>query len=402
MNEKRQTTSLQSVPQHPARHQLTHELHARPFEEISAPTEIFLFASLTGEGGDPEEWQRLSEFCAGFGVQTPETQVKHFSAVLGAFRFRWERHTEFTTCTVITHGLAGSPFNNEPPAELISWLGKSKGELLVATRLSIQSGGYDTKPPNWPFVKASLVCSQIASHEAQVWTDLRIHKNGYNHILLQDRSLSQLLIKMRARQQEGESITGTIEQDRALLEELSQLSAEIEEMSSLTAYRFAASRAYYALTISRIVELDEKPVSGFQTIGEFLDRRLNPAMRTCESASARLDDLALRANRAGSLLRTRIDLVLEQQNHDLLDSMNQRARLQLRLQETVEGLSIAAITYYLVGLVAYGAKSLQQLQFNIEPDLISGIAIIPIALLVGFGVKQIRRSLNATQSAGMD
>ncbi len=43
-------------------------------------------------------------------------------------------------------------------------------------------------------------------------------------------------------------------------------------------------------------------------------------------------------------------MALEAQNQTLLASMDRRARLQLRLQQTVEGLSVAAICYYVVGL----------------------------------------------------
>src|SRR3546814_18423991 len=60
---------------------------------------------------------------------------------------------------------------------------------------------------------------------------------------------------------------------------------------------------------------------------------------------------------ASNLLRTRVDIELEAQNRDVLMSMNRRARLQLRLQETVEGLSVVAISYYVVGLVGYAAKA---------------------------------------------
>src|SRR3546814_19661742 len=87
-----------------------------------------------------------------------------------------------------------------------------------------------------------------------------------------------------------------------------------------------------------------------------MDRRLAPAMRTCESTAGRLETLASRVGRASNLLRTRVDIQLEAQNRDVLVSMNRRARLQLRLQETVEGLSVVAIRYYTVELAAHAAK----------------------------------------------
>ncbi|MFX7306686.1 DUF3422 family protein, partial [Acinetobacter baumannii] len=84
-----------------------------------------------------------------------------------------------------------------------------------------------------------------------------------------------------------------------------------------------------------------------QTFEEFLLRRLTPAFRTGEAVSDQLDSLATRIDRASKLLRTRVDLTLEAQNQDLLQSMNRRGHLQLQLQQAVEGLSVVAITYYL-------------------------------------------------------
>jgi uncharacterized membrane-anchored protein len=133
-----------------------------------------------------------------------------------------------------------------------------------------------------------------------------------------------------------------------------------ESEAAANSFRFGASRAYYDLAKRRISELREERLTGVQTLEEFLDRRLAPAMATCSSVEKRLLDLSERVARASDLLRTRVDIAREQQNQTLLASMNRRARLQLRLQQTVEGLSIAAITYYVVGLVGYGAKAAKE------------------------------------------
>jgi uncharacterized membrane-anchored protein len=168
---------------------------------------------------------------------------------------------------------------------------------------------------------------------------------------------------------------------------------EIQTLSARVRYRLSAAEAYYALVNSRIKELNEERVTGYQTIGEFLQRRLSPAMRTCENVNQRLEDLAKRTARAVDLLRTRLNLNLEHQNHALLEAMDQRARIQIRLQETVEGLSIAAITYYIVGLIGYLAKSSQMLNAGIKPELIVSFCVVPVALLVYFGVRRIKRRI---------
>ena len=162
-----------------------------------------------------------------------------------------------------------------------------------------------------------------------------------------------------------------LEDEQRLLGELTDVSAGIERISAETNYRFSAARAYYALVQRRIQELREERIEGFQTIQEFMDRRLSPAMRTCESTQDRLDTLSRRVARAGQLLRTRVDVTLEAQNRDLLESMNRRAKLQLRLQETVEGLSVAAISYYLVSLVKYLAEGGESFGLPLTPNQIT-------------------------------
>ena len=143
----------------------------------------------------------------------------------------------------------------------------------------------------------------------------------------------------------------------------------------------------------RIEELREERIEGIQTIAEFMDRRLAPAMRTCESVGERLEACATRLGRVSALLRARVEVALEAQNRDLLASMDRRARLQLRLQQTVEGLSVAAITYYVVGLIAYAAKAAHGVGLTLDPDLAAGLAVIPAALAVWWGVRRIRRGL---------
>ncbi len=182
-----------------------------------------------------------------------------------------------------------------------------------------------------------------------------------------------------------------LEDERRLLGELTRMSAEIEDMAATASYRFAAARAYDALVRRRVAELRETRFEGMQTIGEFLERRLAPAMATCEAVAARLEARSDRVSRASQLLRTRIDIALEAQNGELLRSMDRRARLQLRLQQTVEGLSVAAISYYLVGLVGYAAKALKAAGVALDADLVTGLSIPLVVGLVGFGVWRLRR-----------
>ena len=89
-------------------------------------------------------------------------------------------------------------------------------------------------------------------------------------------------------------------------------------------------------------------------------------------------------------------MALEEQNRDLLESMDSRARLQLRLQETVEGLSVVAISYYLVGLVAYGAKSAKALGLPVDADITTGVSLPVIILVVWYAMRRFRRKITKT------
>jgi uncharacterized membrane-anchored protein len=187
--------------------------------------------------------------------------------------------------------------------------------------------------------------------------------------------------------------------DEALLEQLTRLAANVESAIGESRYRFGATSAYHDLVESRIAELREQRLPGTQTIAEFMARRLSPAMATCRSVAQRLVELSERVARANDLLATRVGVARERQNQDLLASMDRRARLQLRLQETVEGLSIAAITYYVAGLVGYVAKGLKASGVPIDADLTVGVAIPIVAVLVALGVRYVRRRLAKAEGA---
>ena len=169
--------------------------------------------------------------------------------------------------------------------------------------------------------------------------------------------------------------TDSVPDDDALLQQLMALAAEVESALAGSQARFSASRAYHALVTTRIGELREQRIAGLQTIDEFMARRLSPAMATCATVSQRLHNLSERVAQASSLLSTRVDIARQQQNQALLVATARRAKLQLRLQQTVEGLSVAAIVYYLTGLVGYGAKALKVAGVGLSPDLVTGAAV---------------------------
>ncbi len=415
---------------HPRRFQLANEVHARPHQPAQAPLRASYLAVLVEAGERGREHAHVAGLCAQAGVRPPPEDAIHFAAGLGAFSLRWERHTEFSSYTFFREGLASQRFAEPATAAVpAEWLGAIPGRTLVAAHAELLGRG--APMPGGAeiasfFGRNYVVGAEVGDGAGAAFTDFRIHADGFGRFLLVDRDLSHFQAgRMLQRLFEIETYRmmallalpvareiapalGRMEAelariasdlsaggggDEALLEQLTRLAADAESSIGGSRYRFGATRAYYDLVHSRIRELRERRLPGTQTIEEFMERRLAPAIATCESAARRLLELSERVARANNLLATRVGVVRERQNQELLASMNRRARLQLRLQETVEGLSVAAITYYGVGLVGYAAKALKAGGARVDVDLATGLAIPVVAVLAALGVRYVRRSI---------
>jgi uncharacterized membrane-anchored protein len=413
---------------------LNDEVHARPFASVAAPLAASHLAVLWGEGGAEADCRHLAQLCRAADLPPPPQEAGHFAGEFGAFALRWERHSEFSSYTFLRPDAAGEPFARGAAAiDKVpqDWLAALPGSVLVAAHfvlLRAEPGAGDAALLARALVPDTTAGSRIAGGGALAWTDFRLHEDGFGRILARDIRLTPrqagrmmqrlyeietyrmmaLLALPVAREAAPaitrigdelarltQSLTGIagLDDERRLLDRLVALSAEAERIAAATQYRFGAGRAYYALVRRRIEELREERIEGLQTIAEFMDRRLAPAMRTCESVGERLEAISARLARVSALLRARVEVALEAQNRDLLASMDRRARLQLRLQQTVEGLSVAAITYYVVGLVAYAAKAAHGLGLRLDPELAAGAAVLPVAALAWWAIKRIRRGL---------
>ncbi|MGE5768642.1 MAG: DUF3422 family protein, partial [Bacteroidota bacterium] len=434
---------VEGLRDHPLRAALNAEVHSRPFASLQSPQRISHLALLSGEGAAERERRHVAELCESRGVAGPPPGTNHFYCDLGPFRLKWERHTEFSTYTFFVAGpFAESPFAESPFADRPfagraldrvprQWVAGLPGDLLVGVHLELLATSApepDAAALQAVFGHDSINGSLVTGGAAAVWMDFRVQDDGFARILLRDVSLKprqagrlvQRLLEIEtyrlmallafpaAKRHSaglasiGERLTGITGQlteiedmgaERRLLDALMTLASEIEDVAAATNYRFSAARAYYALVLRRVEELREQRVEGLQTLSEFVDRRLAPAMRTCEAVGERLETLSRRVARASQLLRARVDIQLEAQNRDLLESMNRRVRLQLRLQQTVEGLSVAAITYYLASLVGYLAKGAKAFGVALDPEVATAAAIPLLALAVWYGLRRLHRLL---------
>ena len=426
---------MQAPENHALRLELANEVHARPHEAIRAPLRASYLAVLVDAAERGREHAHVAALCASTGVAAPPVDAIHFSADLGGYRLRWERHAEFSSYTFLRAGADPGRFT-APAAQAVpaQWLHAIPGRTIVAAHAEIVERG--TAAPGASGIAAAfggnyVVGAEVGDGAAEAFTDFRVHGDGFGRFLVFDRALSryqagrtlqrlfeietyrmmallalpiarEVSPKLGAMERElaalAAQLANAVGGDEALLEQLTRLAAQVESVIGASRYRFSATRAYDDIVAARIAELRERRLPGTQTIGEFMARRLAPAIATCESASRRLLELSERVARANSLLATRVGVVRERQSQELLASMNRRARLQLRLQETVEGLSVAAITYYVVGLVGHAAKALQAAGWHLEPDIVTGIAIPVVALLTALGLRYVRRSI--ARSAG--
>ena len=412
---------------HPLRAQLIGEVHARPFLGIETPRRIVHCAFLTGERQAAADRKRIAELSRGRGLEEPR-QAKFLRLDLGKVRLRWEQHAEFTTYTFDTGVNARAPFRHANFADVLPGIElTAPGPLIAATQLALVAAGDDDTLIERLFDPASLCVMTLDQATARVASDFSADSGGMTRILIEDGGLGaqragvlvQRLIELETyrvlalmalpeaqklqplvRQVERDLAdimarmrgAGGLEDNRRLLDRITTIAADLEAQAAATSYRFGASRAYGDIVDQRIRAIGEEPVTGYRSWESFLRRRMGPAMQTCRSVEARLTDLSTRLSRAANLLRTRVDIELEQQNRSLLESMNRRAKLQLRLQRTVEGLSVAAVSYYVVGLIGYLVAGVNGAGIFVPAGLVEAMAVPVVVLGVWWVVRRVRRT----------
>ncbi len=411
---------------HPLRDALYDELHARPFQFVSSPQLISHLAFKATPAEQGIALDLLGDLCRRYSVNQPAPETVSYQQDFAQFTIRWDRHMEFYALTVMRGAEPGDDPFRYPVIKLLpgDWLASLPGEAVAAFHLAVDAGQLplDEDALTRYFEGQSLITSGPNAGKAYLSTAFKMHSDGYGRFLIQNRGISdyqmgrlvQRVIEMETyrlfaqlsiptakrlapelHQMDCEladllsrvpSIT-TGEEERSLMQQLSILSTRLEIYRTETNYRFSATRAYHDLVLTRLKNIREAKVEGHMTAAEFLTRRLTPGLRTCESVQNWMEDLSLRIERAGDMLRTRVNLTLQEQNKSLLTAMNRRSRLQFRLQETVEGLSVAAISYYMVGLLSYLLSGLPLETWHL-PKTVVLAALVPLVLATVWGLTQ--------------
>ena len=381
---------------HPLRYATVNELHARPFPAIEVPSTAVYVAIkqpvLAHTRDRSLDLAHLLALMDRHGTPHPQPGATHFQCQIGRAELKWESHTEFVTYTAFSPGLSARPFD-PAEAEIMpeDWLAAAPGKCLSSVLIRVAAMPASeaellAQVDDW-FVPESLAVSRVVDGAAVIAGDFRIDPAGHMRFavfvqpgtgsrrvgrivqrlceietyramsmlgLMRSRDLSSRLNALDPRLSGLVSGLDNAEPaPEAALHDLLTISAELESLAVQFSFRFGATAAYEAIVNQRIEVLREARIKGRQTFAEFMMRRYDPAMRTVKSAEGRLQAMAERAQRAAELLRTRVDVERSAQNQRLLESMDRRADLQLRLQRTVEGLSTVAISYYAVNLLAY-------------------------------------------------
>ena len=421
------------LTQHPQRLALHNEVHARPPQALSAPLAISHVVMVCDAAQREQSRAHLATLLRNLHLPLPDTQQSYFRMDLGQFQLRWELHTEFVSWTFLAPLSCDRLGEAEPARALDSvpqdWFAGLPGDCLSCLQLWVLP---NEVPGAAALVRQlllddSLMASTVAGGAAEVYTDFAIHADGSSRMVLRTGSMTQrrlgrlvqrlieietyrmaaLLGLPAARAASG--VLSSAERELAelasairsakredeplLLDRLTKLAGEVESQHAATHSRFSASAAYFELVDKRIRDINEAALPGMQTIGEFMERRLTPARSTCEWATRRQDSLSQRVSRVSNLLRTRVEIEQQQSSQALLATMNNRQDMQLQLQSTVEGLSVAAITYYIVGLVSYLAKWAQSLGWPWSAQSSAAAAIPVVALTVWWSLRRLHKKV---------
>ncbi|MDA3903022.1 MAG: DUF3422 domain-containing protein [Desulfuromusa sp.] len=418
---------------HPLRDTLYNELHIRPFHSLESPQQItHLAACCTSPEDLKKSYDLLCELCKRYGINPPQNDAVTYHQNFGDFIINWERHVEFYSLTILQPAPSiGEPFQHTAVDLLPSdWMRELPGQIIAAFHIIIddQQLDYDTHSLVRSFEGHSVMRGSTYAGKANIYTAFKLHGDGYGRFIINNLGMSELQTGRLSRRLMdletyrllsllslpiakriapqllnmdnllAEILTAvadldTASSERQLLGKLTTIEAQLETYRAETTHRFSATRAYHQLVKDRLERINEEKIEEHLSIGEFINRRLNPALRTSESIQKWMEDLSKRIERASDLMRTRVNLNLQEQNRSQLSAMNQRSKLQFRLQETVEGLSIAAISYYAIGLLSYLFNGLPLQQWGLDKNVLLAGSIPVVLTTIWLVTRRIKNKL---------
>lgn len=417
-----------NLPVHPLRSRVLDELHARPFEPIRAPAVILRY--VFWREAEIDAFQVIKTWCQTRGFDVPKEHDRRYNWKDGSASLTYETHTEFVSISWM-----GDPEHvpESDPFSVFGTPGPILGNLINAVRINVRSFGQpgdkkDQKAEGvldlYDFDPGSLCMSKASNEQAIIATDFRQNEFGLTQFAVIDlgmraincgalvRRIAEIetyravaLLGLPEAQRISPELTklekkfsDTFSQlqsahssndNQALLDNIYQIAMDLETMMMASQYRFDASRAYVGIVEDRLNSLDESEHLGYTPVKTFLLKRVTPAIQTCGAIERRQNALAEKITRASDLLRTQLDLDLQAQNQSLLKALNERSEQQYRLQQTVEGLSVVAISYYAVSLLYYLYRGIPG-GLGIDTNVLVTLSIPAVVLGVWYAIRRIR------------
>lgn len=413
--------------EHELRRQVVGEMHLRRWPSVPVPGLILQWVT---EVDADERADEIAVLDRHSNLTGEDAHPRHREGTLPkGVRFAWERHSEGSSVTLFIAASDIDAFRApREQADLdgpLAWVQSLPGKIIRATAIQLVEREADAEAlvPSLTFSPSETVSCRLQG-TARMWSDFKLGADGFGRLLVavgetDRRDFTRLLQRLQElgnyrnkallglpeaqavwpRLDAAEErlaalsrrVTNSHETDDALLQELSDLSLELMAVAASINYRMSATKAYATLVEERLEQLRIAPIDGFASLEDFTERRFLPAMRTCNAVVDRERQLALRASQLSSLLRARIETRIENQNADLLRSMEESSSRQLRLQQLVEGFSVVAITYYLLSLVGYLLKGAKYRLPGIDPEIAVAVLVVPTLLVTWLVLRVVKK-----------
>ncbi len=415
---------------HDLRRKAVAEMHLRRWPVVEAPCTIIQWVVMVADADRAEE---LAAIEAKPIALDPVRNPTHRSGLLSQdLRFSWERHSEGSSLTFFLPGQPAEGFaelaDDPRLADALAWAATLPLEVVRCTRILLvaDDAAAERVMADVEWERDELVSSYVGTGSMRMWSDFRIQDDGFGRLVVAannthpsdlTRTLQQLqeLGNYRNRALLGlptardswprlnaaeislrdlaDRVARSQEPDDRLLEALSALSLELVSLSTAMRFRMDATKAYAQLVEERLEQLSPRPIEGYSSLDDFTQRRFRPAMNTCTASTDRLRELGVRAEQLSSLLRARIETRIENQNGELLRSMERSISMQVRLQQLVEGLSVVALSYYVLGLAKFLLEGIPHDKLGLEPHLVLAMLVIPVVLTVWAAMALLKRRL---------
>ena len=415
------------------RRQAVGEMHLRRWPQLRVPSQIVQWVLKV------EESEREAELAIIEAVTQRAEQADNPSHRAGQLtaniRVTWERHSEGTSLTIFCAEQGEDAFldpkSSQELKHALDWAQQVPGAIVRCTRIWIAEDDAEIEAllPKLDMNRHELVSTHIGKNSddpIRFWSDFRIKDDGFGRLLVaangaeageltrqvqrlqelgnyRNRALLGLPVAQacwpklddaeRRLRDLSTRITNGEETDDALMGALSALSLELTAIASEISFRMDATKAYAQLVHERLEQVNPRPIEGYASLTDFTQRRFRPAMSTCEATTERVRQLALRASQLSQLLRVRIETRIENQNAQLLKSMESSTSMQVRLQQLVEGFSVVALSYYLIGLFGYFLPLLPLERFGLTKPQVMALLVVPVVASIWLSMRFLRKRL---------